>query len=64
MRKEILSDFKHYLDNGERMLRKSKETLGEDDPLSDKIESALIVLTNTYEHLASFVERCEIIEDF
>ena len=64
VRKEILSDFKHLLDQGEKMLYKSKETLGEDDPLSVKIESSLIVLTNTYEHLASFVERCEIIEDF
>ena len=64
VRKEILGDFRDLLDQGEKMLLKSKETLGKDDPLSDRIESALIILTNTYEHLASFVERCEIIEDF
>jgi hypothetical protein len=64
LRKEILSDFKNFLDQGKDLLHKSKETLGEDDPLSDKIETALFVLTNTYEHLTSFIERCEVIEDF
>ena len=64
LRKQILSDFKGFLDQGMKIFDKSKETLGEDDPLSDQIESALIVLSHTYDHLASFIERCEIIEDF
>ena len=64
LRKEILSDFKNFIDQWEEFSHKSKETLGEDDPFSDKIEAALIVLTNTYEHLDSFIERCEVIEDF
>ena len=64
LRKEILSDFKGFLDRGKKIFDKSRDTLGEDDPLSDKIESALIVLSNTYDHLASFIERCEVIEDF
>ena len=64
LRKEILSEFKYLIDQGNKIFEKSKQTLGEDDPLSDKIESALIVLSNTYDHAASFIERCEVIEDF
>ncbi len=63
-RKEILGDFGQYLGEGTKILRKSKKSLGEDDPVTDKIESALIVLMNTYDHLVSFIEKCEVIEDF
>lgn len=64
LRKEILRDFNLFLDQGKKILQKSKENLGEDDPVSDKIESSLYILSNAYDHLASFIERCEIIEDF
>jgi hypothetical protein len=63
-RKEILGDFGQYLGEGTKILRKSKKSLGENDPVTDKIESALIVLMNTYDHLASFIEKGAIIEDF
>jgi hypothetical protein len=63
-RKEILEDFGQYLGEGTRILRKSKKSLGEGDPVTDKIESALIALMNTYDSLVSFIERCEVIEDF
>lgn len=64
LRKEVLEDFSQYLGEGTKILRKSKKTLGEEDPVTDKIESALIALMNTYDGLASFIERCEVIEDF
>ena len=63
-RKEVLEDFGQYLGEGTKILRKSKKALGEDDPVTDKIESALIVLMNAYDHLVSFIEKCEVIEDF
>ena len=63
-RKEVLEDFGQYLGEGTKILRKSKKSLGEDDPVTDKIESALIVLMNAYDHLVSFIEKCEVIEDF
>ncbi len=64
MRKEILNDFGRFLDQGKKILRKSKEYLGEDDPVSDKIESALIASMNAYNYIDSFVEKGAIIEDF
>ena len=63
-RKEILKDFGQYIDHGRKILRKSKEVLGEDDPVSDKIEAALVSLMNANSQLESFVERGEIIETF
>ena len=64
LRKEILNDFRQYLDQGKKILRKSKEYLGEDDPVSDKIEAALIASMNAYDYMDSFVEKGEIIENF
>ena len=64
LRKEILNDFRQYLDKGKKIMRKSKEYLGEDDPVSDKIESALIASMNAYNYIDSFVEKGELIEDF
>ncbi len=63
-RKEILKDFGQYIDHGRKILRKSKEVLGEEDPVSDKIEAALLTLMHTNGQLESFVERGEIIETF
>jgi hypothetical protein len=64
VRKEILDDFSLYIDQGRKILEKSKEALGEDDPVSDKIEAALITLMNTNSQLESFIEKGEIIENF
>jgi type IV secretory pathway VirD2 relaxase len=64
VRKEIMKDFTQYIDQGSTLLRKSKEVLGEDDPVSDKIEAALITLINANRQIESFVEKGEIIENF
>ncbi len=64
LRKEILNDLGRFLDHGKKILRKSKEYLGEDDPVSDKIETALIASMNAYNYIDSFVEKGAIIEDF
>lgn len=64
IRKDILKDFSQYVDQGRKLLQKSKEALGEDDPVSDKIETALITLMNANAYLVSFIEKGEIIENF
>lgn len=63
-RKEILKEFDEYLKQGKRILRKSKELLGEDDPVYDKFESAMAFLFNVHSHIESYVEKGEIIENF
>ncbi len=63
-RKEILNEIREYVKDGMQILKKSKELLGEDDPINDKFESAMIVLFNAHNNIESFVERGNIIEDF
>ena len=63
-RKEIVKELEIYLKEGQKMLSKSRETLGEDDPVYDTLESALTGLGSAWRSLSSFIERCEMIETF
>jgi len=63
-RKEILGDMTAYLENGLKILQKSRSLLGEEDPVSDKLETAMRSLANAQSHVQTFVEKGEIIEAF
>ena len=64
MRKEILGDLTDFLKAGEKILRKSKESLGVDDPVYDRLRAAMAGLVNAYRHIDSYVEKGKIIEEF
>ncbi|KPK23733.1 MAG: hypothetical protein AMK69_17625, partial [Nitrospira bacterium SG8_3] len=64
LRKEILNDLGQYLEHGKKILGKSKEYLGEDDPVTYKIESALVASIHAYDYTDSYIEKGRIIEDF
>ena len=63
-RKEILSDISKYLAIGERILEKSKELLGEDEPVTVEFEKAERASRNAFRNIEDFVEKGKIIEDF
>jgi hypothetical protein len=63
-RKEILRDMTAHLQNGLEILQKSRSLLGEEDPVSVKLESAMRSLVNAQGHVQTFVEKGEIIEEF
>ena len=63
-RKEILEELTEYLEQGEKLLKKSKASLGEDDPVHGKFESAMAVARNAQKSIACFVEKGKIIEEF
>jgi len=63
-RKEILRDMNEHLENGLEILKKSRLQLGEEDPVSVKLESAMRSLVNAQGHVRAFVEKGEIIEAF
>jgi hypothetical protein len=63
-RKEILRDMTELLENGLEVLQKSRSLLGEEDPVSVRLESAMRSLVNTQGHVKDFVEKGEIIEEF
>ena len=64
MRKEILGDLTDFLKAGEKILRKSKASLGVDDPVYDRLRAAMVGLVNAYRHIDSYVEKGKIIEEF
>lgn len=64
MRKEILGDLTDFLKEGEKILRKSKDSLGTDDPVFDRLRAAMAGLVNAYRHIESYVEKGKIIEEF
>lgn len=63
-RKEILRDMNENMENGLRILQKSKTLLGEDDPFFLRWESAMKTLVNTQRDIEAFIEKGKIIEDF
>ena len=64
MRKEILGDLTEFLKEGEKILKKSKDSLGLDDPVYDRLRAAMAGLVNAYRHIDSYVEKGKIIEEF
>ena len=63
-RKEILSEIADYLKQGEKILKRSKKLLGEDDPVYDKFNTSMAALHNAHHSIESFIEKGEIIERF
>lgn len=63
-RKEILWDLDAFLKRGEEVLKKCRKTLGEEDPICDKLISAINACQNAHENIRFFVEKGNMIEDF
>ncbi len=61
-RKEVVNELETYLKEGQKMLEKYRKTLGEDDPVYNTLESALVGLGNAWQNLVAFIERCQMIE--
>ncbi|SPD71844.1 conserved hypothetical protein [uncultured Desulfobacterium sp.] len=63
-RKEFLDEITEHLIQGEEILEKAKSALGEDDPVSDRLETALAAYRNGQRDISDFIERGRIIEEF
>mgnify|MGYP000730060101 CR=1 FL=1 len=63
-RKLIFTEMTKYLKHGEKILQKSAELLGQDDPVYRKFKSVITAEENAYKHIESFIEKGEIIEEF
>ena len=63
-RKEIMKEMKEYLTQGQKILNKYRQALGEDDPICDMFESGLYGISAVYRDVESFVEKGKIIESF
>ena len=63
-RRAILNEITEYMKQGERILKKSEELLGENDPVYDKFSSVMKLCSHAYGSIESFVRKGSIIEDF
>ena len=63
-RKEILKELSEYMKQGDKILKKTRDLLGEDDPVYGKLEYAMAVLFSAHSNIESSVEKGKIIEDF
>ena len=63
-RKEILKDLTGFIKDGAELLEKSEEKLGMDDPVYDRLRSAMAGLLNAYQHIDDYIEKGKVIEEF
>ena len=63
-RKEVLEDMTQYLNEGNEILRKAKGLLGDEDPVYNRLATAITVVFNAHNDIRSFVEKGEVIEAF
>ena len=63
-RKALLTEIADHFAEGENLLSKAAKDLGADDPIVDKLETAMSVYRNVLDAIAHFIERGKIIEEF
>jgi len=63
-RKAILAEISDHFDEGRRLLLKAEEALDRDDPIVNKLDTAMSVYKNVLDDIAGFIERGKIIEEF
>ncbi len=63
-RKQILAAIHDHLDQGFRLLKKTRSVLGEDDPVCARLEAAMSAYRNAQTAIEDYIERGSVIEDF
>ena len=63
-RKQLLAEISDHFARGENLLSKADEGLGSDDPVVNKLKTAMSTYRNVFEDITSFIERGKIIEEF
>ena len=63
-RKELLAKISNHFAEGERVLSKADEMLGTDDPVVNKLKTAMSVYKNAYDDIVKFIDKGKIIEEF
>ena len=63
-RKELSSEISDHFANGEKLLSKAEKMLGSDDPIVNKLQTAISVYKNALDDIANFIEKGKIMEEF
>ena len=63
-RKKLLSEISNHFAEGEQLLSKADGMLGAEDPVVNKLKTAISVYNNAFEDITRIIERGKIIEEF
>jgi hypothetical protein len=63
-RKKLLHELAVHFKSGQSILDKIHRSLGDEDPLYDKMLSLMLYYENTFSAIEAFIERGKIIEEF
>jgi len=63
-RKRLFAEISNHFQEGEKLLSKADEMLGADDPVVNKLATAMSVYKNAFNDIANFIDRGKIIEKF
>lgn len=63
-RKQILGEITKHFKDGEKLLKKIRELLGEEDPIYHRLVTVMTLYENANDNIESIVEKGKIIEDF
>ena len=63
-RKELLTEISNHFAKGENLLSRADKMLGSDDPVVNKLKTAMYVYKNAFDDIASFIDKGKILEKF
>ena len=63
-RKELLAQISNHFQKGRMLLSQAEAALDKDDPIVNRLGTAMSVYQNVLDDIASFIERGKIIEEF
>jgi uncharacterized protein (UPF0147 family) len=63
-RKRLLAEISNHFQEGENLFSKADEMLGTDDPVVNKLETAMSVYKNAFNDISNIIDRGKIIEEF
>ena len=63
-RKELFAQISNHFEKGKMLLSIAEEALDRDDPIVNKLETAMPAYQNALDDITSFIERGKIIEEF
>jgi hypothetical protein len=63
-RKELLAQISNHFQKGKMLLSMAEKALDKDDPIVNKLKTAMSVYKNVLDDISGFVERGKIIEEF
>ncbi|MEJ2285640.1 MAG: hypothetical protein P8X85_18850 [Desulfobacterales bacterium] len=63
-RKELLTEISNHFAEGEKLISKAEASLGEDDLVVHKLQTAMAIYKNVCDDIDHFIDRGKIIEKF